>query len=238
VRFSVAVVWINSSSGVVSVSGKTTSARIDRAINHCYLMVSIPNFPESNHYLVTALSGTSDRELVTMCQAHAEQGKYFTTLFCRYSAIVHTTAQHAVSAPVQADYLFAAIWRQVFRELQRVNLPTAEIAVNWQSWLIDITGNTIAQTKIPSAGQINYHLTHASPPLWCYINRALDRLPPLPRAILVMADTYKWNEQRICAYLRGEGEQISPDDIAHHLEAGYQYITAALPQDIRSIYLV
>jgi hypothetical protein len=201
-------------------------------------MVSIPNFPESNHYLVAALSETSDRELVTMCQSHSEQGKYFTTLFCRYSAIVHTTAQHAVTTSVQADYLFATVWQQVFRELQRVNIPTAEIAVNWQNWLIDITGNTIADAKVPLPGQINYSLGNASPPLWCYINRALDKLPPLPRAILVMADTFKWNEQRICAYLKGEGENISPSDIAHHLEAGYQYITAALPHDIRSIYLV
>jgi hypothetical protein len=199
-------------------------------------MVFIPAFPEANHQLISPLADLSDRALVSMCQQHTDKGRYFIALFCRYSSIIYTTARHAVQTPSQADYLFAMIWRNVFRELQHVNVPSGEIAVNWQNWLIDITGNTIATAKIPTPDKINYSITAASPPLWCYLERALDLIPPLPRTIMVMVDTYRWNDDRICAYLRGEGENIKPQDIPHHLEAAYQYLTAALPEDIRSIY--
>ena len=200
-------------------------------------MLSIPTFPEAHREILRELNDYSDRDLVSLHQLHPEQGKFFTALFCRYGAIVHSVVQHAVESQTQADYLFAIAWRQIFEELDRVKLSTDPVATNWQNWLIDITGNTIDRIEIPPADRIRYDLEAASPPLRCYLERALDRIPPLSRLIVVMNQSLKWNEQKICAYLQGEGQQIPVASIPHYLTEGYQQLAAAVPEDIREIYL-
>ncbi|WP_310410507.1 sigma-70 family RNA polymerase sigma factor, partial [Chamaesiphon sp. OTE_8_metabat_110] len=137
----------------------------------------------------------------------------------------------------QADYLFAIAWRQIFEELARVKLSADSYATNWQNWLIDITGNTIERIEIPPADRIRYDLEAASPPLRCYLERALDRMPPLSRLIVVMNQSLKRDEHKICAYLQGEGQQIPAASIPHYLAEGYQQLTAAVPEDICDIYL-
>lgn len=200
-------------------------------------MLSIPTFPEVDREIVRSLAVYSDRELVSLHQLHPEQGKFFTALFCRYGAIVHSVVQHAVESQVQADYLFAIAWRQIFEELDRIKLSANPEVTNWQNWTIDITGSAIDRTEVLPAERIRYSLAAASPPLKCYLERALDRLPPLSRLIVVMTQNLKWNEQRICAYLQGEGQKIPVASIPDYLVEGYRELEAAIPEDIRDLYL-
>jgi hypothetical protein len=168
---------------------------------------------------------------------HPEQGKFFAALFYRYSAVIYSIVQHAVESQIQADYLLAISWRRIFTELAQVQLVADPAATNWQSWLIDIAGSTINRVNVPPSAQIRYALKAAPPPLWCYLDRGLDRLSPRSRLIVVMTQNFKWNEQRISAYLQGEGERIPAADVAIYLAEGYQQLEAELPQDIRDIYL-
>jgi hypothetical protein len=200
-------------------------------------MLSIPTFPETNHEILLSLATYTDRELVSLHQLHPEQGKFFTALFCRYSSIVYSVVQHAVESAQQADYLFALAWREIFIELGRVKLSENLEATNWQNWTIDITGKTIDRVQVPLPAQIRYDLATAPLPLRCYLERGLDRLSPLVRLIVVMHQSLKWNEQRICAYLQGEGQTISADLIPTYLGQGYRQLAADLPEDIRHIYL-
>jgi hypothetical protein len=55
---------------------------------------------------------------------------------------------------------------------------------------------------------------------------------------MVMTQNFKWNEQRISAYLQGEGDIVPVAKIPGYLSQGYQQLEAELPQDIRDIYLV
>jgi hypothetical protein len=200
-------------------------------------MLSIPTFAEANHEILQSLANHTDRELVSLHQLHPEQGKFFTALFCRYGAIVHSVVQQAVESQLQADYLFAIAWRQIFAELGRVQLATDPEATNWQNWLMDITGGTIDRVEVPAPAQIRSTLTAAPPPLRCYLERGLDAIPPLSRLIVVMTQSLKWNEQRISAYLQGEGQKIPTADIPTYLATGYQQLEATVPKDIRDIYL-
>jgi hypothetical protein len=200
-------------------------------------MLSIPTFAEANHEILQSLANHTDRELVSLHQLHPEQGKFFTALFCRYGAIVHSVVQQAVESQLQADYLFAIAWRQIFAELGRVQLATDPEATNWQNWLMDITGGTIDRVEVPAPAQIRSTLTAAPPPLRCYLERGLDAIPPLSRLIVVMTQSLKWNEQRISAYLQGEGQKIPTADIPTYLATGYQQLEATVPTDIRDIYL-
>ena len=52
-----------------------------------------------------------------------------------------------------------------------------------------------------------------------------------------MALTFRWSETRIAAYLQAEGEKLSPAQVRHTLGTAYQNLEAALPEDIRAIYL-
>lgn len=200
--------------------------------------------PECRHPIIRALSHNSDLELLSLFQRHPDSGRYFVAIYCRYSPIVYTLVCHSAPSPVQAEYLFAQIWQRVFRELGVLNLNRAphddtsgNEAFTLQNWLINMTALCINQADLPPVEAINYSLKDASPPLWCYLEAALDRQDPLARLTILMAQSLHWSEPRIAAYLQAEGEDISPAAIKARLRQGYRNLEAALPPDIRAIYL-
>ncbi|MBE9054654.1 sigma-70 family RNA polymerase sigma factor [Sphaerospermopsis sp. LEGE 08334] len=202
--------------------------------------MQIPSFPEANHPLVKSLFHHSDQELLTLLRRYPDHGKYFTAIFCRYSPIVYTLIQHSARSPVQADYLFALTWRHIYYELGGLyltNPETGEKVLTLQNWLINITAFCINEIKLPPTEAIHYSLKDTSPPLWCYIEQALDQVPPLLRLIVLMAQTFHWSETRISAYLQAEGEKISPQEVANLLQEGYRMLEDKLPADLRAIYL-
>jgi hypothetical protein len=206
--------------------------------------VDIPNFPECDHTLVKSLFHHSDYDLVKCLQQQPESGRYFTALFCRYSPVVYSLIRHSARSPVQSGYLFALTWRHILHELGGIELPSepADRDANQpdfslQSWLINLTAACINQTNLPEVESIHYTLEDASPPLWCYVSQALDSLKPMHRLIVLMAQTFHWSETRIAAYLQAEGVQISPKGVQQQLALAYQSLEAALPADIRAIYL-
>lgn len=206
--------------------------------------MQIPTFSEANHPIVKSLFHHSDRELLTLYQRHPEEGKYFTALFCRYSAIVYTLVRHSAKSPVRSDYLFALIWQRIFHEMRALDLnPSADAnddatgEVTLQNWLIQLTAMSIDRAQLPAVEDIQYSLAAAPPPLWCYLQQALDTLDPLTRLMVVMSQTFKWSETRIAAYLQAEGETLTPADVARQLPNGYRQLETRLPEDIRAIYL-
>jgi hypothetical protein len=204
--------------------------------------VNIPQFPECDHALVQSLQHLSDQELVTLFQRHPDSGRYFTAIFCRYSPVVYSLIRHSARSPVQAEYLFALIWRHILHELGGVDIKGESTgngsgSFTLQNWIINVTALCINQAVVPEVEAIHYSLADASPPFWCYLEQALERLLPIDRLVLVMAMTFRWSEARIVAYLRAEGEQLSATDVRVKLEQAYQNLEDALPEDIRAIYL-
>ncbi len=217
---------------------------LKRGFSHWRIIVQIPTFPEAQHPIVKSLFHHSDRELLTLYQRYPQEGKYFTALFCRYSAIVYTLVHHSVTSPVRADYLFVLIWQRIFHEMRSLDLnPSADAnedetgEVTLQNWLIQLTALSIDQAQLPEVEAIQYSLDSAPPPLWCYLQQALDLLDPLLRLMVVMSQTFKWSETRIAAYLQAEGERLTPADVARQLPSGYRELETNLPEDIRAIYL-
>ncbi|MEH2105233.1 sigma-70 family RNA polymerase sigma factor [Nostoc sp.] len=201
--------------------------------------MQIPHFSEANHPLVKSLFHHSDHELLTLFQRYPDAGKYFTVIFCRYSPIVYTLIRHSARSPVQADYLFALTWRHIYYELGGLNLADSESgeeALTMQNWLINMTAFCINEIKLPPTEAIHYSLQATSPPLWCYVEQALDQLPAVLRLIVLMAQTFHWSETRIAAYLQAEGEAIAPNEVANFLQEGYRMLEDKLPTDIRAIY--
>ena len=100
-----------------------------------------------------------------------------------------------------------------------------------------IFSDCINEIKLPPTEAIHYSLKDTSPPLWCYVEQALEQLPPMSRLIVLMAQTFHWSETRIAAYLQAEGEEISLSEVTSCLEESYRMLEAKLPADIRAIYL-
>jgi hypothetical protein len=201
--------------------------------------VQIPRFPEAKHPIVQSLSHCSDRQLISLFQLYPEQGKYFTAIFCRYSPIVYTLISHVKQSPVQRDYLFLLTWRHLFYEMRGLGADSEDnVKPNFfQSWTIETTMAFINQLNLPPVELINYDLEAASPPLWCYLEQALEKLPPLIRLIVAMADNFHWSAARISGYLRAEGDILAPAEVLTYLNKGHQLLEDALPEDIRKIYL-
>ncbi len=201
--------------------------------------VQIPRFPEANHSLIQPLAQMSDQDLLTLFQRHPDQGRYFTALLCRYTPVVYTLIWHSTRSAVQADYLFALTWRHIFYELGGVNvhqLSAGTSEATLQNWLINVTAQCINRAKLPPVEEIQYSIQAAPPPLWCYVEQALEQLPPRQRLITIMAQTYHWSETRISAYLQAEGERLSAAEIKASLQEAYQHLETALPEDLRAIY--
>ncbi len=212
--------------------------------------MQVPSFPECNHTIVKSLFHYSDQELLTLFQRHPERGQYFTAIFCRYSPLVYTLIHHSARSPVQAEYLFAVTWRHIYHELGGLDLQelgqvqaiatpssTDPQPSTLQNWLINVTAVCINRVDLPPVESIHYSLEAASPPLWCYLEQALDRLSPMQRLIVVMAQTYHWSEPRISAYLQAEGEPLSVNEVKEQLALAYQQLEHLLPEDIQDIYL-
>jgi hypothetical protein len=202
--------------------------------------VQIPHFSEANHPIVKSLFHHSDQELLSLFQRHPDAGKFLTAIFCRYSPIVYTLIRHSARSPVQADYLFALTWRHIYHELGGLDLTNPQLggeALTLQNWLINMTAYCINEIELPPTEAINYSLKATSPPLWCYLEQALDQLPPILRLMVLMAQTFHWSETRIAAYLQAEGEAIAPNEVANFLQEGYRMLEDKLPTDIRAIYL-
>lgn len=203
-------------------------------------MVHIPHFIEANHPLVKSLFHHSDQELLALFQQNPDVGKYFTAIFCRYTPIVYTLIRHSARSPVQADYLFALTWRHIYHELRGLDLNSGQLAregLTLQNWLINMTAYCINEIQLPPTEAIHYSLKTTSPPLWCYVEQALDQLPPMLRLMVLMAQTFHWSDTRIAAYLQAEGESIAPIEVANFLQEGYRMLEEKLPTDVRTIYL-
>jgi DNA-directed RNA polymerase specialized sigma24 family protein len=131
------------------------------------------------------------------------------------------------------------VWRHVFNELSGLDtVMITRSGGSFQSWLLSTAATCINTVQLPPVEEIHYDMRSASPPFWCYLDRALDELPPTLRLIIVMSQTFAWSETRISAYLQAEGEMMPPSEVKRQLESAYKLLETRLPEDIRSIYLV
>ncbi|NJM46183.1 MAG: sigma-70 family RNA polymerase sigma factor, partial [Alkalinema sp. RU_4_3] len=101
----------------------------------------------------------------------------------------------SAQTPIRSDYLFALVWRHIFNELGGLDIGRfAKENLTFQGWLLQTTAAYINQVTLPPVEDIHYDIRAASPPYWCYLDRALDELPPDLRLMIVMAQTYNWSE--------------------------------------------
>jgi hypothetical protein len=202
--------------------------------------MSVPEFLEAQHPLVQALSSESDHALVRQFQQNPTQGKYFTAIFCRYSGLTYVLIRNMARAALQSDYLFARVWRNIFFELTYLDMGESEGAItddfSLQTWIFNKAALCVNQEEAPSIESVQYALGVAPPPLWCYLQTALDQIPALHRLVLVLSQTFHWSEARILGFLEAEGQSISPETLAQTLTEAYQQFMASIPEDIQVIY--
>ncbi|MGF1480640.1 MAG: sigma-70 family RNA polymerase sigma factor [Cyanophyceae cyanobacterium] len=191
-------------------------------------LVQIPQFSESSHPLIQSLSHYSDRELLALFERYPQQGKYFTAIFCRYSSTLYVLVASAAHSAQQAHYLHALTWQRIFSQM-REDQTTFD---SFQHWLIH-TAATFIQHPHLEDELIRDELA-ISPPLWCYVDRSLEQLPPRQRFVLVMSNKFGWSNEQIIPHLPSG---VTPEDIQSYVDQGYQALQAGIPEDIRQIYL-
>lgn len=202
--------------------------------------MSVPEFLEAQHPLVQALGNDSDRTLVRQFQQNPKDGKYFTAIFCRYSGLTYVLIRNMARAALQSDYLFARVWRNIFFELSYLDVGDADGVISddfsLQTWIFNKAALCVNQEEAPSIESVQYALKVAPPPLWCYLQTALDQLPALHRLVMVLSQTFHWSESRILGFLEAEGQPTSPETLAQTQSEAYQRFIAAIPADIQAIY--
>lgn len=201
--------------------------------------MKLPEFAEADHPLVIDCLQQSDLELVQGFQAHPDQGRYFVALFCRYSVLTYALLRNKAPVAMQVDYLFARMWRNIFFELRFLQIEPDSTPDNFslQTWVVNKIAVCINQDNVPAIETIQYALDAASPPLWCYLQTALEELPPLSRLLLTLSQVFRWQDARIAAVLQAEGEALEIEQIQPKIRYAYRCLQEALPEDIRAIYL-
>lgn len=192
--------------------------------------MQLPDFCECQHPLIQALQEQTDRELLRQFQSEPTQGRAFVALFCRYALMVYALVSHAAPAGVQVDYLFATTWRYLFQQLREFSPP--EGLTSLQSWVVDRTGDWLSRAEIPPPDQIRYQLPVAPPPLWCYLQDALDQLATPLRTVMLLKTVGRWSDEQI-----GQELDLTPEQVAALIPIGQNELMAHLPVDIWSIYL-
>ena len=191
--------------------------------------------------MIRPLLEQGDQALVQGFQQYPYQGQYFAAIFCRYGALTYALLRHMAQSPLQVDYLFAQVWRYTFEDLKHLNLAsltTDEAEVfSLQSWIVNKTAVCINQGELPAIETVQYSLSTAPPPLWCYLQTALEQLPALLRLVLVLSQTFHWQPARIAGVLQAEGEEIEVAEVPLILQEAYQHLKRALPDDIQTIYM-
>jgi hypothetical protein len=202
--------------------------------------MSVPEFLEAQHPLVQALNDDSDRHLVRQFQQKPSEGRFFTAIFCRYSGLTYVLIRNMARAALQSDYLFARVWRNIFFELTYLDLGETDGAItddfSLQTWIFNKAALCVNQEEAPSIESVQYALSVAPPPLWCYLQTALDQLPTLHRLVLVLSGTFHWSESRILGFLEAEGQPTSQETLANTQAEAYQRFIASIPEDIQTIY--
>jgi hypothetical protein len=203
-------------------------------------VTQLPEFTEAHHPMVRSLLQQSDHDLVQGFQHFPEQGQFFTAIFCRYGALSYSLLRYMARSSLQVDYLFARMWRNTFYELKHLSLASQEgdrpESFSLQTWIVNKTAVCINQGELPAIETVQYSLRDAPPPLWCYLQVALEQLPALLRLILVLSETFHWQPSRIAGVLAAEGERMEPAAIPQKIEEAYHQLQQVLPKDIQTIY--
>lgn len=201
--------------------------------------MKLPEFPEADHPLVGSCLEQSDLELTQGFQRHPEQGQFFVAIFCRYGVLTYSLLRNKARVAMQVDYLFACLWRNVFYELRHLQVDPSSTPDDFslQTWVVNKIALCINQDEVPAIETIQYSLEAASPPLWCYLQMALEDLPPLSRLLLTLSQVFRWQDSRIVAVLQAEGEEITVEQLQPKLRYAYRCLQEALPEDIQAIYL-
>jgi hypothetical protein len=203
--------------------------------------MSVPEFLEAQHPFVQSLCHDSDRRLVQNFQQRPHEGRFFTAIYCRYGGLTYVLIRNMARAALQTDYLFARVWRNIFFELTYLDVsePEGVVAIDdfsLQTWIFNKAALCVNQEEAPSIESVQYALTVAPPPLWCYLQTTLDQLPAMHRLVLVLSQTFHWSEARIVGFLESEGQVVEQTAIAQTQAEAYQQLIEILPQDIQSIY--
>ncbi|HEY9826508.1 MAG TPA: sigma-70 family RNA polymerase sigma factor, partial [Stenomitos sp.] len=137
-------------------------------------------------------------------------------------------------------YLFAKVWRNIFFELSYLDLgdPTPGVADDFslQTWIFNKTALCINQDEAPALETVQYAIDIAPPPFWCYLQTALDQLPPLHRLVLALSQTFHWSDVRIAGFLEAEGDRIERGSLPQLRTEAYAQLCEHLPEDIQIIY--
>ncbi|NCJ08313.1 sigma-70 family RNA polymerase sigma factor [Synechococcales cyanobacterium C] len=199
-----------------------------------------PDFQESRHPLVQALQACTDEALVLGMQQSPQEGRYFVAIFCRYGTMAYILLRQTAPVSLQSDYLFARVWRNIFLELPYLQVTatgeTDASTFSLQSWILNKVAACINQEALPPIESISYSFEAASPPLWCYLQRALDELPGIYRLVLVLSQIFHWQAERIVAFLQAEGESVTLEELPSRLAQAYKLLIEALPGDLQTIY--
>ena len=194
-------------------------------------------FPEINHELIFPLQSLDDFQLCQKWDHEPHKYRYLLAIFFRHYKLVDTVKVNNKYQELIHNY-YLQLWYFIFDQLlltlpsEKFNLEAAlkSLVEEFFSQKESID-NQISTQKESFNGNVRYL------PLQYFLEKALSKLYPLERIIIVTKDNFGWDENKILEYLHQQEQNITLSELKAYYTQAHSRLINALPTDIITIYL-
>lgn len=194
-------------------------------------------FPEINHELMIPLQSLDDFQICQKWEHEPHKYRYLLAIFCRYYQLTDTLKIKAKYAELVTKY-YVQLWYFIFDRLLLI-LPSENynLEVVLKSLIEEfcsreeIIENHISAVNSPPQNDLRYL------PLQYFLEKALNKLYPLERIIIITKDNFAWDEGKILEYLHQQKKDITLSELKAYYTQAHSRLINALPTDIITIYL-
>lgn len=195
-------------------------------------------FPEVKHELIRPLISLEDLQICQMWQQEPHKYRYLLTIFFRYHQL-NKSFEIDLNVQYLINKYYFQLWYFIFDELfNYIYLPTPNVLKNAIQSLTEkfFLKEEINNHQYNIKNQINEEMIRYLP--WqFFLEKALDKLSPLERIIIVTKDKFAWQEEKILEYLQQQKQKITLSELNAYYSQAHSHLLNSLPMDIITIYL-
>ena len=194
-------------------------------------------FPEINHELILPLQSLDDFQLCQKWENEPHKYRYLLAIFFRHYQLADTFKINDKYREL-IDQYYVQLWFFIFDRLL-LALPSEQynLEVVIKSLIEEFFSQEELIDKQTSPRKESFDEIVRYLPLQYFLEKALSKLYPLERIIIVTKDNFGWDENKILEYLHQQEQNITLSELKAYYTQAHSRLINALPTDIITVYL-
>ncbi len=193
-------------------------------------------FPQINHELIIPLRALDDFQVCKKWKKEPYKVRYLLVIFFRYYKLENIININ-ISTQELVDKYYVQLWYFIFEELfTNISLRKSH---DLKDSILFLTEKFLSEQDIlvmPPNITSNFVEENVKYlPLQYFVEKALDKLYPLERIIIVAKNKFGWEDDKILEYLQQQ-QTITSSKLKAYYTQAYSRIINSLTKDIITIY--